>query len=68
MQNEIIQYIGNTIRYIQSWRTVLVIHFLWREVDGRVYANNTQYFEDIPSEACNFYIDNYQLAQKCLRD
>ena len=35
---------------------------------GRVYINDTQYFDHVPTEAWNFYIGGYQPAQKWLKD
>jgi predicted helicase len=35
---------------------------------GRVYINDTQYFEGVPESAWNFYIGGYQPAQKWLKD
>ena len=35
---------------------------------GRVYINATQYFENVPETAWNFYIGGYQPAQKWLKD
>nr|MBP6430975.1 hypothetical protein [Ferruginibacter sp.] len=35
---------------------------------GRVYINDTQYFEGVPLEAWEFYIGGYQPAQKWLKD
>ncbi len=35
---------------------------------GRVYINDTQYFENVPEVAWNFYIGGYQPAQKWLKD
>ena len=35
---------------------------------GRVYINETQYFENVPELAWNFYIGGYQPAQKWLKD
>jgi predicted helicase len=35
---------------------------------GRVYINDTQYFDNVPQEAWNFYIGGYQPAQKWLKD
>jgi len=35
---------------------------------GRVYINETQYFDNVPEEAWNFYIGGYQPAQKWLKD
>jgi predicted helicase len=36
--------------------------------DGRVFINDTQYFEDVPEVSWNFYIGGYQPAQKWLKD
>ena len=36
--------------------------------DGRVYINATQYFDNVPETAWNFYIGGYQPAQKWLKD
>ncbi|MET3732388.1 type ISP restriction/modification enzyme [Moheibacter stercoris] len=36
--------------------------------DGKVYINETQYFEGVPEVAWNFYIGGYQPAQKWLKD
>ena len=35
---------------------------------GRVYINSTQYFNNVPEVAWNFYIGGYQPAQKWLKD
>ena len=35
---------------------------------GRVHINETQYFENVPEVAWNFYIGGYQPAQKWLKD
>ncbi len=35
---------------------------------GKVYINETQYFDTVPEEAWNFYIGGYQPAQKWLKD
>lgn len=35
---------------------------------GRVYINDTQYFQMVPEVAWNFYIGGYQPAQKWLKD
>jgi len=37
-------------------------------VVGRVFINNTQYFDNVPEVAWNFYIGGYQPAQKWLKD
>ena len=39
-----------------------------RFVDGKVFINKTQYFDNVPSEVWNFYIGGYQPAQKWLKD
>ena len=36
--------------------------------NGRVYINKTQYFDNIPKSAWEFYIGGYQPAQKYLKD
>ncbi|ACU07479.1 adenine specific DNA methyltransferase [Flavobacteriaceae bacterium 3519-10] len=36
--------------------------------DGKVYINKTQYFDNVPEVAWNFYIGDYQPAQKWLKD
>ncbi|MBN2746215.1 MAG: N-6 DNA methylase [Bacteroidales bacterium] len=36
--------------------------------DGKVYINDTQYFDNVPEIAWNFYIGGYQPAQKWLKD
>ena len=35
---------------------------------GRVYINETQYFDGVPELAWSFYIGGYQPAQKWLKD
>jgi len=35
---------------------------------GKVYINDTQYFDNVPEVAWNFYIGGYQPAQKWLKD
>ncbi len=35
---------------------------------GRVYINDTQYFDNVPEVAWNFFIGGYQPAQKWLKD
>ena len=37
-------------------------------VDGKVFINETQYFDNVPEIAWNFYIGGYQPAQKWLKD
>jgi len=36
--------------------------------NGKVYINDTQYFEGVPKLAWGFYIAGYQPAQKWLKD
>jgi predicted helicase len=36
--------------------------------DGKVYINDTQYFNNVPQVAWEFYIGGYQPAQKWLKD
>ena len=36
--------------------------------NGRVYINKTQYFDNVPQTAWDFYIGGYQPAQKYLKD
>lgn len=36
--------------------------------DNKVYINSTQYFDNVPEQAWNFYIGGYQPAQKWLKD
>lgn len=36
--------------------------------NNKVYINNTQYFDNVPEVAWNFYIGGYQPAQKWLKD
>jgi very-short-patch-repair endonuclease len=36
--------------------------------DCKVWINDAQYFDNVPSEAWNFYIGGYQPAQKWLKD
>lgn len=35
---------------------------------GRVYINNTQYFDGVPPEVWAFHIGGYQVCQKWLKD
>ena len=42
--------------------------FSKKENLGRVYINDTQYFDNVPEVAWNFYIGGYQPAQKWLKD
>jgi predicted helicase len=36
--------------------------------NGKVYINDTQYFDNVPQTAWNFFIGGYQPAQKWLKD
>jgi predicted helicase len=51
------RYEINPVRVLNSDRVV-----------GKVYINETQYFENVPEVAWNFYIGGYQPAQKWLKD
>ncbi|MDR0207515.1 MAG: hypothetical protein LBI45_09710 [Bacteroidales bacterium] len=37
-------------------------------IGDKVYINDTQYFDHVPSKAWSFYIGGYQPAQKWLKD
>jgi predicted helicase len=37
-------------------------------MEGKVFINDTQYFDKVPERAWNFYIGGYQPAQKWLKD
>ena len=37
-------------------------------VVGKVFINNTQYFDNVPQIAWEFFIGDYQPAQKWLKD
>lgn len=37
-------------------------------MDGKVFINETQYFDRVPEVAWSFYIGGYQPAQKWLKD
>lgn len=39
-----------------------------KQIKGRVFINKTQYFDNVPELAWNFYIGGYQPAQKWLKD
>ena len=39
-----------------------------KAIKGKVYINDTQYFDNVPEIAWNFYIGGYQPAQKWLKD
>jgi predicted helicase len=39
-----------------------------RYAEGKVYINETQYFDSVPEAVWNFYIGGYQPAQKWLKD
>ncbi len=41
---------------------------LTNKTTGRIYINETQYFDNIPLVAWEFYIGGYQPAQKWLKD
>ena len=35
---------------------------------GKIYFNDTQYFDNVPQEVWGFYIGGYQVADKWLKD
>jgi hypothetical protein len=39
-----------------------------RFVDGKVFINETQYFENVPDSVWHFYIGGFCSAQKYLKD
>ncbi|MEA3451123.1 MAG: type ISP restriction/modification enzyme, partial [Bacteroidota bacterium] len=43
-------------------------HTLTEQAVGRIWINETQYFENIPLTAWEFFIGGYQPAQKWLKD
>ena len=40
----------------------------FKYLNNKVFINDTQYFDNVPLEAWNFYIGGYQPAQKWLKD
>lgn len=38
------------------------------DVPGRVWINQTQYFDNVPPEVCGYHIGGYQVCQKWLKD
>jgi hypothetical protein len=38
------------------------------EAPGRVYVNNSQYFDDVPPEVWGFHVGGYQVCEKWLKD
>ena len=46
----------------------IIMHNDTPEPMGRVHINATQYFDNVPEAAWNFYIGGYQPAQKWLKD
>jgi predicted helicase len=40
----------------------------YEHTNGKVWINDTQFFDSIPAEVWNFYIGGYQPAQKWLKD
>jgi len=74
-------WLGGQIRQIHLLESPVVSRYITRypidgdnEVtkptfrDGKVYINETQYFDQVPELAWNFYIGGYQPAQKWLKD
>jgi len=73
--------LGGEIRQIHLLESPIVEHYITQyPIDGdnmvqkplfqngRVYINDTQYFDNVPETAWNFYIGGYQPAQKWLKD
>ncbi len=74
--------LGSEIRQIHLLESALVDNFITQYPvigdnivnkkanfeDGKVWINNTQYFENVPQVAWEFYIGGYQPAQKWLKD
>jgi hypothetical protein len=58
----------NSIKYLWDWDNI--VEKIWTKsfVDGKVYINETQYFDGVPESARNFYIWGYQPSQKWLKD
>ena len=59
------------IRFEENYEIVdgnSVIHLDPMYPMGRVYINDTQYFQKVPKTAWEFYIGGYQPAQKWLKD
>ncbi len=74
-------HLGSQIRQIHLLESPVVSKYITRyPIDGsnvvaklkyengKVFINETQYFEDVPSVAWSFYIGGYQPAQKWLKD
>jgi hypothetical protein len=36
--------------------------------NGKIYFNDTQYFDNVPQDVWEFYIGGYQVADKWLKD
>lgn len=73
--------LGKNLRQIHLFESLITENFIARyPEDGdnivvkvvcenaKVYINETQYFENVPDVAWNFYIGPYQPAQKWLKD
>lgn len=48
--------------------TVIHIDMFYEDAFGKVYINDTQYFDNVPLVVWEFYIGGYQPAQKWLKD
>ena len=44
----------------------IVVKPYWK--DGRIYINDTNYYDNIPQEIWSYYIGGYQVAEKWLKD
>ena len=56
----------NTVGNIKMQQGRVELDDDWNE--GKVFINDTQYFDHVPKIAWNFYIGGYQPAQKWLKD
>jgi len=60
--------IANDSEAISNNETALLRASQLLAVTGKVYINDTQYFDNVPQVAWEFYIGGYQPAQKWLKD
>jgi len=67
VENYITQYPVDGDNFVRKYNFVKVLNFAKVEC-GKVYINDTQYFDNVPEIAWNFYIGGYQPAQKWLKD
>jgi hypothetical protein len=62
--SQFIALVENFSRKISGTNIITKPHY----ADSRVYINETQYFDNVPQAAWEFYIGGYQPAQKWLKD